>query len=195
MASDSTPARGPNTRAGAPGEVLRILVIDENPRDRALIAESLRNGLPESEVVEVQDPSELSGGRGADRHRRHPRGPPPELDRRLPGARPRPRAPPGPARHPLHGHGQRGARRRGDEGGLQRLRPQAPPPLPAARLVDPLGARGRHAPAHRARGRDPLPHALRGRARGPLPIDADRPGPRRQPGAAAHARLSRRARS
>ena len=60
MASDSTPARGPNTRAGAPGEVLRILVIDESPRDRALIAESLRNGLPESEVVEIQDPAALS---------------------------------------------------------------------------------------------------------------------------------------
>ncbi len=60
MASDSTPARGPNTRAGAPGEVLRILVIDESPRDRALIAESIRNGLPGSEVVEVQDPAALS---------------------------------------------------------------------------------------------------------------------------------------
>ncbi len=60
MASDSTPARGPNTRAGAPGEVLRILVIDENPRDRALIAESLKNGLPDSEVAEVREPAELS---------------------------------------------------------------------------------------------------------------------------------------
>ena len=60
MPSDSTQARGPNTRAGAPGEVLRILVIDESPRDRALIAESLRNGLPESEVAEIQDPAELS---------------------------------------------------------------------------------------------------------------------------------------
>ncbi len=59
MASDSTPARGPNTRAGAPGEILRILVIDESPRDRALIAESLRNGLPDSQVAEVRDPGEL----------------------------------------------------------------------------------------------------------------------------------------
>jgi two-component system cell cycle sensor histidine kinase/response regulator CckA len=53
------PARGPNTRAGAPGEILRILVIDESPRDRALIAESLRNGLPDSRVAEVRDPGEL----------------------------------------------------------------------------------------------------------------------------------------
>ncbi len=59
MASDSTPARGPNTHAGAPGEVLRILVIDESPQDRALIAESLRNGLPASDVTEVREPSEL----------------------------------------------------------------------------------------------------------------------------------------
>ena len=59
MASDSTPARGPNTRAGAPGGILRILVIDESPRDRALIAESLREGLPGSRVAELLDPGEL----------------------------------------------------------------------------------------------------------------------------------------
>ena len=59
MASDSTSARDLNTRAGAPGETLRILVIDESPRDRALIAESLRNGLPDSQVAEVRDPGEL----------------------------------------------------------------------------------------------------------------------------------------
>ncbi len=59
MPSDSTPARGPTSRDGTAGEVLRILVLDENARDRALIAESLRNGLPGCDVVEALDPAAL----------------------------------------------------------------------------------------------------------------------------------------
>ncbi|HEY1434772.1 MAG TPA: PAS domain S-box protein, partial [Thermoanaerobaculia bacterium] len=61
MASDSTAPHGSGARAGTPGATLRVLVIDENPRDRDLIVESLRNGLPESEPVLVTDPAALAG--------------------------------------------------------------------------------------------------------------------------------------
>jgi len=60
MASDSTAPFGPGSRAGSPGGILRILVIDENPRDRDSIVESLRNGLPGCEPSLLLDPGELA---------------------------------------------------------------------------------------------------------------------------------------
>ncbi len=59
MASDSTAPHGPGSRARAQGEALRVLVIDENPRDRDLIVESLSNGLPGSSARCVESPGEL----------------------------------------------------------------------------------------------------------------------------------------
>ncbi|HWZ86062.1 MAG TPA: PAS domain S-box protein, partial [Thermoanaerobaculia bacterium] len=60
MASDSTAPFGPASRAGSPEGILRILVIDENPRDRDSIVESLRNGLPGCEPSLLLDPSGLA---------------------------------------------------------------------------------------------------------------------------------------
>jgi two-component system cell cycle sensor histidine kinase/response regulator CckA len=60
MASDSTAPFGPGSRAGSPGGILRILVIDENPRDRDSIVESLRNGLPGCEPSLLLDPGDLA---------------------------------------------------------------------------------------------------------------------------------------
>jgi two-component system cell cycle sensor histidine kinase/response regulator CckA len=59
MPSDPSPARGSSSRAGAAGEFLRILVIDENPRDRALIADALRGGFAGCEILEALEPSGL----------------------------------------------------------------------------------------------------------------------------------------
>ena len=59
MPSDPSPARAPGSRAGAAGEVLRILVIDESPRDRSSIAGALREGFAGCEVLEVTEPAGL----------------------------------------------------------------------------------------------------------------------------------------
>jgi PAS domain S-box-containing protein len=44
---------------GEVGEILRILVVDESPRDRDLIRALLRNALGNVDVVEVTDPAEV----------------------------------------------------------------------------------------------------------------------------------------
>ncbi|MEP6995247.1 MAG: PAS domain S-box protein [Acidobacteriota bacterium] len=59
MPSDPTASRGPVSRGGPAGEVLRVLVIDENPRDRELIRESLRGGLGNIAILEIAQPEEL----------------------------------------------------------------------------------------------------------------------------------------
>jgi PAS domain S-box-containing protein len=58
MFSDST-AGGPTGRAGSSGEALRLLVVDENSRDRALIVESLKAGFPGGAILELHDPAKL----------------------------------------------------------------------------------------------------------------------------------------
>jgi two-component system, cell cycle sensor histidine kinase and response regulator CckA len=60
MASDSTALFGPGSRPGAPGEKLRILVIDENREDRERVAEALRAGLPGASPLILLDPVELA---------------------------------------------------------------------------------------------------------------------------------------
>ncbi len=59
MFSDSTAGGAATPRSGSSGEALRLLVVDENPRDRALIVESLRAGFPGCRLVEVEDPSSI----------------------------------------------------------------------------------------------------------------------------------------
>ncbi len=59
MASDSTAPFGPGSQAGSRGEALRVLVVDQNPRDRDSIVESLGSGLPGCETIVVGDPGEL----------------------------------------------------------------------------------------------------------------------------------------
>ena len=59
MFSDSTAGGAATPRTGSSGEALRLLVVDENPRDRALIVESLRAGLPGCRLVEIEDPSSI----------------------------------------------------------------------------------------------------------------------------------------
>jgi two-component system cell cycle sensor histidine kinase/response regulator CckA len=59
MASESTASFGPGSRSGAAGQELRVLVIDENPRDRDSIVEALRTGLPAALATTLQDPGEL----------------------------------------------------------------------------------------------------------------------------------------
>ncbi len=61
MASESAPSRGPASRGGPSGEGLRVLVVDESPEDRALLAGYLREGLPAAELLELGDPGELAG--------------------------------------------------------------------------------------------------------------------------------------
>src|SRR5262245_28328021 len=60
MASDSTAPHASGQRAGVPGEALRVLVIDESPRDRDLIVEALRTGLPGARASVVNHPGELA---------------------------------------------------------------------------------------------------------------------------------------
>ncbi len=60
MPSDATAGGSPTGRAGSLGEALRILVVDENPRDRALIVESLEKGIPGARVSQVEDPAQLA---------------------------------------------------------------------------------------------------------------------------------------
>ena len=50
---------GPIRRSRPPGEALRILVVDENPRDRGLIVESLKAGLPDCRILEATGPDGL----------------------------------------------------------------------------------------------------------------------------------------
>ena len=59
MASESTALYGPGSQSGAGGQDLRILVIDENPRDRDSIVEALRGGLPSSHAIPLAEPGEL----------------------------------------------------------------------------------------------------------------------------------------
>jgi len=59
MFSDSTAGGAATPRTGSSGEALRLLVVDENPRDRALIVESLRAGFPGCRLVEIEDPSSI----------------------------------------------------------------------------------------------------------------------------------------
>src|SRR5262245_53868078 len=61
MFSDSTAGGVPTGRSGPTGEALRLLVVDENPRDRALIVESIKSGLPDCRIVELEDPASLGG--------------------------------------------------------------------------------------------------------------------------------------
>jgi two-component system cell cycle sensor histidine kinase/response regulator CckA len=60
MASNPTPSRD-LPRGGPAGEVLRVLVIDESPRDRELIRTSLRGAFGSVETIEIADPAELEG--------------------------------------------------------------------------------------------------------------------------------------
>src|SRR5262249_52541338 len=66
MAPDPTAPRSAS-RGGEMGEMLRILVVDESPRDRELIRALLRNAFGNVEVTEVADPADLeshvAGGR------------------------------------------------------------------------------------------------------------------------------------
>src|SRR5262245_35844245 len=66
MFSDSTAGGSPTGRPGPTGEALRLLVVDESARDRALIVEALRSGFPGCRILELQDPagvgSFLDGG-------------------------------------------------------------------------------------------------------------------------------------
>jgi len=59
MPSDATAGASPTGRIGSSGEALRILVVDENPRDRALIVETLEAGIPGARVSRPDDPAEL----------------------------------------------------------------------------------------------------------------------------------------
>ena len=59
MFSDSTAGGGPTGRAGTSGEALRLLVVDDSARDRALIVESLKAGFPGCAIAELQDPAQL----------------------------------------------------------------------------------------------------------------------------------------
>jgi PAS domain S-box-containing protein len=61
MFSDSTAGGSPTGRPGPTGEALRLLVVDENPRDRALIGEALRSGFPGCRILELEDPANLGG--------------------------------------------------------------------------------------------------------------------------------------
>ena len=58
MASDPTPSRA-LPRGGPAGEGLRVLVIDESPRDRELIRTALRGAFGSVETIEITDPAEL----------------------------------------------------------------------------------------------------------------------------------------
>jgi two-component system, cell cycle sensor histidine kinase and response regulator CckA len=60
MFSDSTASGAATGRSGATGEALRILVVDENPRDRAVIADALKAGFPGCRLIELQDPESLA---------------------------------------------------------------------------------------------------------------------------------------
>jgi two-component system cell cycle sensor histidine kinase/response regulator CckA len=60
MFSSGSITGGQGSRDGSAGEGLRILVIDENPRDRSLIGEALRNGLAGAETIDVVDPADAS---------------------------------------------------------------------------------------------------------------------------------------
>ena len=132
----------------------------------------------------AREPGRRSGGPGADARRRslrrHPRRPPPQLGRRVPPPRQSAREESGSSGAPVHRHRKRGARGRGDEGGLRRLRSEAPASLPSARSRDSIGARRIGPPADRAGGRDALPNSLRGRAGRALPRHAVGSGSRRQ---------------
>src|SRR5215831_18256879 len=59
MASESTASFGPGSHSGAAGQELRVLVIDENPRDRDSIVEALRTGLPAARATTLEDRGEL----------------------------------------------------------------------------------------------------------------------------------------
>ena len=59
MPPDPTASRGPDSRGGSPGESLRVLIVDESPRDRELIRTSLRGSFGNVETIEIADPAEL----------------------------------------------------------------------------------------------------------------------------------------
>ncbi len=59
MPHDATAGGSPTGRAGFSGEALRILVVDESPRDRALIVEALEQGIPTARVTVVDDPAQF----------------------------------------------------------------------------------------------------------------------------------------
>src|SRR5262245_54150960 len=59
MFSDSLAGRGLIDRSRHSGEALRVLVIDENPRDRVQIEEAARQAFPGSLTQAVSDPSAL----------------------------------------------------------------------------------------------------------------------------------------
>ncbi len=59
MPSDATAGGSPTGRAGSSGEALRILVVDENPRDRALITRALEEGFANARVTAVEDAGDL----------------------------------------------------------------------------------------------------------------------------------------
>ena len=59
MFSDSLAGRGLTDRSRRTGEALRVLVIDENPRDRVQIEEAARQAFPGSRTEAVSDPSQL----------------------------------------------------------------------------------------------------------------------------------------
>ena len=60
MAPDPPAPRGPVSRGGPAGEVLRVLVVDENARDRELIRASLRGAFGNVETLEITEPAELA---------------------------------------------------------------------------------------------------------------------------------------
>src|SRR5262245_3796633 len=59
MFSDSLVGRGLADRSHHSGEALRVLVVDENPRDRVQIEEAVRQAFPGSRTRAVSDPSGL----------------------------------------------------------------------------------------------------------------------------------------
>src|SRR5512135_578360 len=60
MAPEFTAPFGPGPGAGAPGDALRILVVDEEPRDRDRILTALRGELPGATAEAIADPGGLS---------------------------------------------------------------------------------------------------------------------------------------
>ncbi len=61
MFSDSLAGRGLRDRSRRTGEALRVLVIDENPRDRVQIEEAARQAFPGSRTEAVSDPFQIDG--------------------------------------------------------------------------------------------------------------------------------------
>src|SRR4030095_2067844 len=59
MFSDSLVGRGLVDRSHHSGEALRVLVIDENPRDRVQIDEAVRKAFPGSRTHAVSEPAGL----------------------------------------------------------------------------------------------------------------------------------------